>query len=215
MTEEEARAYVFGDADGTWPGILSDSSVVDKELRASGMKKEQWDEIYKWCGGNILELNACVKEARRKGSWKIALESIAATRLEAVMGGFEPNGLPVLDQAPVWTADQWKLVLQRLTAAKHYAVIRSELEDELEEIVTNLQRKSGVDGTAILLSLVNYNLLSLRPPSTLARDLPQDVYGVQREGVMTLRKGVVTLPKAGHVPAATSLLEEMKRKETS
>jgi hypothetical protein len=42
---------------------------------------------------------------------------------------------------------------------------------------------------AALRSLVEYSLLALRPPSAMARDLPQEVYayGAKRDQVVTMR----------------------------
>ena len=46
----------------------------------------------------------------------------------------------------------------------------------------------GEDGSQVLLSLVQHNLLALRPWSTLARDLPREVFGGE------LGSRVVTMP---------------------
>ena len=40
-------------------------------------------------------------------------------------------------------------------------------------------------GKLILLSMVEYNLLALRPDSELARDLPEEVYGGDEDEVVT------------------------------
>ena len=78
-------------------------------------------------------------------------------------------------------------------------MLASEIEEEL-----------GEGGSKILLSMVKYNLLALRPPSTLARDLAQGVYGSGKEKTM-----VVTLPLPAHVRAAKAKLKSMKAKEAA
>jgi hypothetical protein len=83
----------------------------------------------------------------------------------------------------------------------HHAVLASEIEKELG-------KGSEKRGSEILLSMVKYNLLALRPPSTLARDLPQEVYGSGKK-----KTTVVTLPLPAHVWAAEVVLEELKEKE--
>jgi hypothetical protein len=89
------------------------------------------------------------------------------------------------------------MVLERITTAPHHAVLASEIEIEL-----------GEGGEDVLLSMVKYNLLALRPPSTLARDLPQEVY--KNDGV---NETMVTLPLPAHVWAAKAVLKRMKAKE--
>ncbi|KAG7667441.1 hypothetical protein KSW81_004140 [Nannochloris sp. 'desiccata'] len=97
-----------------------------------------------------------------------------------------PEIIPKRDELPEWTEGQWATVLQRITTAPHHAVLRNELANGFgkKEMVKQAMK--------ILLSMVKYNLLALRPYSTLARDLPLEVYGVDEEEV-------VTLPSPGHI----------------
>ncbi|KAH7623574.1 putative ATP-binding protein [Nannochloris sp. 'desiccata'] len=111
--------------------------------------------------------------------------------------GFDPEIIPKRDELPEWTEGQWATVLQRITTAPHHAVLRNELAKDLG-------KGDGKTGKKILLSMVKYNLLALRPYSTLARDLPLEVYGVDEEEV-------VTLPSPGHIWAAKRILMKRKR----
>ncbi|KAG7674661.1 hypothetical protein KSW81_000305 [Nannochloris sp. 'desiccata'] len=111
--------------------------------------------------------------------------------------GFKPKVIPKRDELPDWFEDQWAMVLQRLTTAPHHAVLRNEL-------AKNLGKGDEERGDEIILSMVKYNLLALRSYSTLARDLPREVYGVEEEEV-------VTLPSAGHTWAAKRILLKRKR----
>ena len=72
------------------------------------------------------------------------------------------------------------------------------------ELAKNLGKGDEERGDEIILSMVKYNLLALRPYSTLARDLPLEVYGVGEEEV-------VTLASPGHVWAAKRILIKRER----
>ena len=195
LTEEEAREFVLGDSgNGTWAGIINDPlgpvPVPDGAV-------EQWPAIYERCGGNIGMLKQCMRAARKFGNWKDALSIVVANSRSAIEQGFNPKVIPKRDELPDWFEDQWATVLQCLTTAPHHAVRRNELAKELGK--GDEQR-----GVEIILSMVKYNLLALRPYSPLARDLPREVFGDEEEEV-------VTLPSAGHTWAAKRILLKRKR----
>jgi hypothetical protein len=212
LTEEEAREFVYGTAVGatidplsvaapgvaapvvTWPGIINDPSSLKPVPDGA---EEQWPAIYERCGGNIGMLKQCVGAARRLGNWKDALDIVVANSRSAIEQGFSPEIIPKRDELPEWTDDQWATVLERLTTTPDHAVLRKELEKEVA-------KGDGKTGKQIILSMVKYNLLALRPYSTLARDLPREVYSVEEEEV-------VTLPSAGHTWAAKRILLKRKR----
>jgi hypothetical protein len=201
LSEEEAEKFMYGDGvAGGWRGIVNSSFSTKEELVEA---KDQWPEIYHRCGGNIGLLQQCVKAARNlKGNWASALQKVVAGPLSAVERGFKPEVYIVKGgEAPLWTDVQWRMVLERITTAPHHAVLASEIEIELG-------RGSEKKGSEILLSMVKYNLLALRPPSDLARDLPQEVY--ENDGV---NETVVTLPLPAHLWAAEVILKRMKTKE--
>ena len=194
LTEEEAREFFLGGGvKGTWAGIINGSSSPNSVPDGA---EEHWPAIYERCGGNIGMLQQCVIEARAQGNWKDALSTVVANSRSAIEQGFTPKVIPKRDEPPDWFEDHWATVLQRLTTAPHHAVLRNELAKELGK--GDKQR-----GDEIIFSMVKYNLLVLRPYSTLARDLPREVYGVDQEEV-------VTLPSPGDVWAAKRVL--LKRK---
>jgi hypothetical protein len=137
-----------------------------------------------------------VGAARRLGNWKDALDIVVANSRSAIEQGFSPEIIPKRDELPAWTEGQWETVLERIATTPDHAVLRKELEKEVA-------KGDGKTGKQIILSMVKYNLLALRPYSTLARDLPREVYGVGK-------KEVVTLPSPGHVWAAKRELLERK-----
>jgi hypothetical protein len=192
LPEQEARDFVFGDAEGTWPGLVNNPDY--ESLPVPACSEEQWREVYEHCGGNIWLLHQCVTDARGKENWDVALESAVAGALSAVDDAAIPAGLPMRDVAPRWNGAQWKRVLELITTAPHHAVLQSTLEKELG-------KDSKISGELILLSMVKYNLLALRYPSNLARDLPREVYG-------NSMKTVVTLPLPSYVWAAKKLLQD-------
>ena len=193
LPEQEARDFVFGDAEGTWPGLVNNPDY--ESLPVPSCSEEQWREIYEHCGGNIWLLRQCVKNARGKENWDGALKRAVAGALSAVGNAAKPGRLPKRDVAPPWNGAQWKKVLELITTAPHHAVLQSTLEKELG-------KDSKISGELILLSMVKYNLLALRYPSDLARDLPQEVY--DNDGA---EEPVVTLPLPSYVWAAKKLLK--------
>ncbi|KAG7672829.1 hypothetical protein KSW81_001772 [Nannochloris sp. 'desiccata'] len=206
LTEEEAREFVYGTAVGatidplsvaapvvTWHGIINDPSESEP---VPGGAEGQWPAICERCGGNIGMKKQCVGAARDLGNWEDALGDVVANSRSAIKQGFKPKVITKRDEPPDWAKDQWETVLERITEAPYHAIIREDLAKELG----NGDEERGDE---IILSMVKYNLLALRPYSTLARDLPREVYGVGD-------KDVVTLPSPGYLWAAKRELLERK-----
>ena len=126
LPEKEARDFVFGDAERTWPGIVNNPEC--ESLPVPACSEDQWREIYEHCGGNIWLLRQCVKNARGEESWDGALKSAVDGAVSAVRGAARPAGLPMRDIAPRWTGAQWKKVLELITTAPHHAVLQSNRE---------------------------------------------------------------------------------------
>ena len=115
------------------------------------------------------------------------MKVIATLSWNGVKAGLEPSSLSARASPPAWTTEQYKHVLRRIANDPHRAVRRNELIKEL-----------GVDGNVALNSMVQYNLLAVRTESTLARDLPEQVYYV--DGTAELGEdtdAVVTMPSPG------------------
>ena len=206
LTEQEARCFLYGNTvgssadalgeaapEGTWHGIVNDPSEPNQVPPGA---EEQWPAIYERFGGNIGLLIQCVAAAREEKSWEGAFKSVAAGPYSTIDNALRPHRLPKRDGSPLWTGEQWALVLQRIVTSPHHAILREDLEKNLKE-----SELGSTSGEKILLSMVKYNLLALRPPSDLARDLPKEVYGDDELNM------VVTLPLPVHVWAAKKLLE--------
>jgi hypothetical protein len=107
---------------------------------------------------------------------RAAIWAIMQAPATAVKDGLsEPD--PGASQPRKWTPDQFRSVLRLIARAPHHAVLE-------RKVVAAL----GERGSQVLLSLVEHNLLALRPWSIMVRDLPREVY----EGEVGAR--VVTMP---------------------
>ena len=183
----------------TWHGIINNPSPNELPPGA----EEQWPAIYERCGGNIGLLIQCVAAARVEANWNDTLDSVVTVPYLTIENAFRTAAKAVRhgEVPPLWNREQWALVIQELVKAPHHAVLREDLEKKLEELVLEELVLEARSGEEILMSMVKYNLLALRPYSTLPRDLPREVYGEDKEMV-------VTLPLPVHVLAAKRLLKK-------
>ena len=136
--------------------------------------EEQWPAIYERCGGNIMLLKECVDAARDTGNWSDALDSVVVNPKSTIDNAFNPSSRAVRDgKPPLWTEKQWQRVLELIITKPHSAVLKKELLKELEKTRGWWPWRSDVSGEMVILSMIQYNLLAVRPYSTLARDLPR------------------------------------------
>ena len=212
LDETEARAFVYGDDKIGWDGIIKDNPDAAAKMPEDEVK---WEEIKEICGSNMGLLISVVEEARSWGNWEDAFEAVLKGPLSEVMGGFSPHLMPKRSSVlPDWNKGQWEKVLQRLLTAPSHAVLFRELAAELGD---------GDVGETALMSMVEFNLLTLRPASKLAHDLPQEVFVVkkevaleeQTEKVVKQKGEVVTLPSPAHVYAAKLHIAKLRKKKFS
>ena len=120
----------------------------------------------------------------------------------------DPSTLAWRGTPPAWTTEQYKAALRLIAQAevshgereakRCYAVRRDELEAAL-----------GKDGKKALKSMVEYNLLTVRSQSFLARDLPPQVY--YKDGLVVEEKEgeqVVTMQFPGCRGVIRRMLED-------
>ena len=125
-----------------------------------------------------------------------AVQSIMEAPATAVADGLDLTTMPIetWKSAPKWTPDQFRTVLRLIARAPHHAVLAGKVAAAL-----------GEHGSEVLLSLVEHNLLALRPRSKLARDLPPEVYEGKRGGRVVMMPSpaelyyVMELYKAGEL----------------
>ena len=107
----------------------------------------------------------------------------------------------------IWEAKHYKEVLRLIAASPYHAVRREDAEAALGKVGTG----ENVSAAQVLLSMIEFNVLSLRPYSDMAKDIPREaffkeVWGVEEED------DVVTMPSAAHL-AAVLIVEAKFQKE--
>ena len=106
-----------------------------------------------------------------------------------------------------WESKHYKSVL-RLIAANPYHAVRQE---DAEAALRGVGMDKNVTGAQVLLSMVEYNVVSLRPYSDMAKDIPREAFFRMEWGVEE-EKDVVTMPSPAHL-AAVLLLEKKFQKQ--
>ena len=106
-----------------------------------------------------------------------------------------------------WESKHYKSVL-RLIAANPYHAVRQE---DAEAALRGVGIDKNVTGAQVLLSMVEYNVVSLRPYSDMAKDIPREAFFRMEWGVEE-EKDVVTMPSPAHL-AAVLLLEKKFQKQ--
>ncbi len=127
---------------------------------------------------------------------------------------------PVGSTGPrIWEQKHYKTVLRLIAAQPYHAVRQKDAEAALEKVdkkdvvqkVLNMVGIKTENFTAaqVLLSMVEYNVVSLRPYSEMAKDLPRqavfkEVWGIEEED------SVVTMPSPAHLAAVLELDVELE-----
>lgn len=127
---------------------------------------------------------------------------------------FEPENNPTPEggNRALWTAEHYRAVLRLIASSEYHAVRKNDVWKALEKECS----KEGLKPSQVLLSMVEYNLFSLRPYSKLAKDIPRDAFG-PNEVVDAKLDDVVTMPSPAFLWAAKELyrdglLEEAKNR---
>lgn len=103
----------------------------------------------------------------------------------AVDSGFDPDYLKEQKRTnpPGWTEAQYEVALQEIATGQTVNGVRYHAVPE-KALVAKLRQLGS--GRRALNSMIEYNLLTLRPPSQLAQDIDVAVYGEQRRRVVTM-----------------------------
>ncbi len=117
-----------------------------------------------------------------------------------------------------WESKHYKAVLRLIAAHPYHAVCQKDAEAALEKVneknavqkVLNMvdvkTKTENVTSDQVLLSMVEYNLVSLRPYSEMAKGIPREAFFTEEWGVEE-QDSVVTMPSPAHLAA---LLQERK-----
>ncbi|KAH7615674.1 hypothetical protein NADE_007528 [Nannochloris sp. 'desiccata'] len=213
LTSAEAFVYLCGgkvlNRNGVveaWPGLIAQS----KETKKLGMTPEDWKKVWSVCGGNIQLLKVCVGYAKQSKSWE---EGVAKVLLKPSMAVTKALEYPELIDPPVgsggprlWEAKHYKSVLRLIAASPYYAVRRKEVHAALKDIPEN------VTAAQVLLSMVEFNVLSLRPYTEMAKDIPREAF-FKKVGRKEKQDNVVTMPSPAHLAAVLELDVELEEEQ--
>ncbi|KAG7672245.1 hypothetical protein NADE_000081 [Nannochloris sp. 'desiccata'] len=178
------------------------------------MTPEDWKKVWSVCGGNIQLLKVCVAYAMQSNSWDKGVREILSGPQMAVTKALEYPELfdpPVGSTGPrIWEGKHYKAVLRLIAASPYHAVRRKEVHAALE----NVGFPENVTAAKVLLSMVEFNVLSLRPYSEMAKDIPREAFFTQ-VGRKEKQDNVVTMPSPAHCAAVLELDVELEEESTS
>ena len=160
-TVDEAKQFVKSRMDcGNAPSSFFDQTDDGKEI-------DMWPRVYEVCGGNIGLLERCAGHANDLGSWEAGLEWISTDLQGAVKRGLSPRAFSRTGGSrspPAWRKENYKTVLREIALANEHKHAVS--FDKLQDLV----------GEDALVSMVQWNLVSVRRKSSWAKDVPEMVF---------------------------------------
>ncbi|KAG7674720.1 hypothetical protein KSW81_006147 [Nannochloris sp. 'desiccata'] len=203
LPEEEAERFVRGgkmeDGNGEeefWPGWISKYPKLE-------MNDDDWKEVFEACGGSMFTLSRCVNSAGRIKS--ILIQPAKKVR-DIIRNGPKALVPPIGAGPALWTADHYKAVVPLIVESEHHAVPKKKAAAALEG-PPKVPMPEGVDADQILHSMVEWNVLNMRPYFELAKDVPRQAFGpedVEEEDL----DDVMTMPSAAHFSAANKWMKQ-------
>ena len=136
------------------------------------------------------------------------MESVGAASAKSVMDAWlYASSFPksVGSEARLWTSEDYRIAVGLIAdAAPYYAVPQIVLAAELEKDGRlSKQGRGSVDGLQVLLSMIEYNVLSVRPYSYMAKYIPREVFFRMVEGENGIKEekndSVVVMPSPAHL----------------
>ena len=129
---------------------------------------------------------------------------------------------PVGSTGPrIWERNHYKTVLRLIAANPYHAVRQKDAEAALEKVdkknvvqkVLNMVdvKTENVTSDQVLLSMVEYNLVSLRPYSEMAKDIPREAFFKEVWGIE--EDSVVTMPSPAHLAAILKLEARFQKED--
>ncbi|KAG7673829.1 hypothetical protein KSW81_007017 [Nannochloris sp. 'desiccata'] len=217
LTSKEAFVYLCGGKmlsrngyEENWPGLIAQSA----ETLALGMTKEDWKKVWSVCGGNIHLLKVCVGYAEQCNSWeKGVAKTLSKPQMEVADALESPELIPPpvgSDGPRIWEAKHYKAVLRLIAANPYHAVRRKEVYAVLEKV--GIKMVENATAAKVLLSMVEFNVLSLRPYSEMAEDIPREAF-FKKAGRKEKQDKVVTMPSPTHLAAVLELDVELEEEQ--
>ena len=108
----------------------------------------------------------------------------------------------------IWEAKHYKAVLRLIAVSPYHAVRQEDAEDALRAVGI----PENATAAEVLLSMVEFNVLSLRPYSAMAQDIPKEAF-YKKVGSKEKKDSVVTLRSAAHLAAVLDLDVELEEDE--
>ena len=115
-------------------------------------------------------------------------------------------------EARLWTSEDYQIAVGLIAdAAPYYAVPQIVMAAELQKDGRLAKRGRGdIDGLQVLYSMIEYNVLSVRPYSDMAKDIPREVFFrtvKRKKGPVEKNDSVVVMPSPAHLFAALQMLD--------
>ena len=108
----------------------------------------------------------------------------------------------------IWEAKHYKAVLRLIAASPYHAVRRREVHAALLDVMI----PENVTADQVLLSMVEFNVLSLRPYSAMAQDIPREAFFNEECGVEG-KDSVVTMRSPAHLASALILEKKFQKQD--
>ena len=109
----------------------------------------------------------------------------------------------------LWEAKHYKAVLRLIDASPYYAVRRKEVHAALKDVG---DIPENVTAAQVLLSMVEFNVLSLRPYTEMAKDIPREAF-FKKVGRKEKQDNMVTMPSPAHLAAVLELDVELEEEQ--
>ena len=115
-------------------------------------------------------------------------------------------------EACLWTSEDYQIAVGLIAdAAPYYAVPQIVMAAELQKDGRLAKRGRGdIDGLQVLYSMIEYNVLAVRPYSDMAKDIPREVFFrtvKRKKGPVEKNDSVVVMPSPAHLFAALQMLD--------
>ena len=145
-------------------GKKAPSSFFD--TTENGEQIDVWPRVYEVCGGNIGLLERCARYAKIEGSWEAGLKEVSNGPKAKVKKGLWPEDFPTRGSRspPAWTEEDYKTVLREIALAKEH------------KHAVSYQRLKTMVGKKAVRSMIEWNLVAMRPSSRWAKDVPETVF---------------------------------------
>ena len=111
-----------------------------------------------------------------------------------------------------YTREHYRTAVGLIAASPYHAVQKYVLQTELEKQYPNL-KEFGLDGAQVLESMIEYTVLSMRPYSDLAKDMPREVFIHKDEKGVEMMNRVVVMPTPVHLYTALNMVRKEKIKK--